>query len=167
MDLAEALFDSWNRQCQIVNAVASLVNEGNRHFKPSEDGMALDGQLAHIHDTRRFWVSQVAPEQAAGLISAYTDQEETPIADLDAIKACVVASGEAVLAAVRVGLENGGPMSGPHAVYDNPVLLLQHMVWHEGWHVGLICLALRLNGQEPPQEWEESNVWGMWRTETW
>ena len=41
------------------------------------------------------------------------------------------------------------------------------MVWHDGWHVGLIFLALRLNGQEPPEEWEEPNVWGQWRTETW
>jgi hypothetical protein len=41
------------------------------------------------------------------------------------------------------------------------------MVWHDGWHVGLIFLALRLNGQEPREEWEEPNVWGLWRTESW
>ena len=31
----------------------------------------------------------------------------------------------------------------------------------------IVFLALRLNGQEPPEEWEEPNVWGQWRTETW
>ena len=40
-------------------------------------------------------------------------------------------------------------------------------IWHDGWHVGLIFLGLRLNGQEPPEEWEEPNVWGQWRTEVW
>ena len=167
MDLAEALLDSWDRQCRIVDAVASLINELNRHVKPSDDGMTLDRQLAHMHGVRRYFLSQVASKHAAGLISASADKEGTPLADLDTIKTCLKASEKAVREAVREGLEKGGPMAGGNVVYDNPVLFLQHMVWHDGWHVGLIFLALRLNGQEPPEEWEEPNVWGKWRTETW
>lgn len=168
MNIAEALLDSWDRQCRIVTSVATLINEENRHVKPSEDGMGLDGQLAHMHSVRKFFLSQVAPEQAASLITAYSDDQGTPLADLDAIKACLTASGDAVRAAVKEGLENGcAPMSSEHVTYDNPVLLMQHMVWHDGWHTGLIFLALRLNGQEPQEEWEEPNVWGLWRTETW
>ena len=167
MDIAEALLDSWDRQCRIVDAVASLIDEANRHVKPSDDGMTLDRQLAHMHGVRRFFLSQVAPEHAAGLVSASADKEGTPLADLDAIKACLKASAAAVRGAVKDALAKGGPMAGEHVVYDNPVLFLQHMVWHDGWHVGLIFLALRLNGQEPPEEWEEPNVWGLWRTETW
>ncbi|HRI43763.1 MAG TPA: DinB family protein [Fimbriimonadaceae bacterium] len=168
MDVTEALLDSWDRQCRIVEAVASLVDEANRHVKPSEDGWPLDKQLAHMHNTRKFWLSQVAPQHAANLGEVYADENGTLISDLDAIKACLRASGLAVREAVREGLAKvGGPMTGENATYDNPVLLLQHMVWHDGWHVGLIFLALRLNGQEPPEEWEESHVWGQWRTETW
>lgn len=167
MDLAEALLDSWERQCRIVDAVASRIDGANRHVKPSDDGMTLDRQLAHMHGVRRYFLSQVAPAHAAGLVSAYADKEGAPLADLDAIKACLKASEKAVREAVREGLEKGGPMAGGNVVYDNPVLFLQHMVWHDGWHVGLIFLALRLNGQEPPEEWEEPNVWGQWRTETW
>jgi len=167
MDVAEELLDSWDRNCRIVESVAGLIDEQNRHAKPSADGMALDAQLAHIHSTRKFWLSQVAPEHASGLASSYADKQGTPLADLDAIRACLKASGKAVREAVQEGIRRGGPMKGEHAVYDNPVLLLQHMVWHDGWHVGLIFLGLRLNGQEPPEEWEEPNVWGQWRTEMW
>jgi len=167
MDVAKALLESWDRQCQIVDSVMSLIDEGNRHAKPSDDGMALDSQLAHMHSTRKYFLSQVAPTHAAALTSAYADKDGTPLADLDAIKACLRASAAAVRGAAAEGLEKGGPMAGGHAVYDNAVLFLQHMVWHEGWHVGLIFLALRLNGQEPPEEWEEPKVWGLWRTETW
>ena len=167
MDVTEALLDSWDRQCRIVEAVASLIDESNRHLKPSEDGWSLDRQLAHMHNTRKFWLSQVAPERAATLGRAYSDDQGTPIADLDAIKSHLKASGMAVREAVREGLAQGGPMAGENVTYDNPVLLLQHMVWHDGWHVGLIFLGLRLNGQEPPEEWEEPNVWGLWRTEKW
>src|SRR5579863_5483369 len=167
MDIAEALLDSWDRQCTIVNNVASLIDDENRHVKPSEDGWPLDAHLAHMHGVRRFFLSKVAPEHAADLPSAYADKEGTPLADLDAIKECLRASGKAVRDAVQTGLDKGGPMAGPHVTYENPVLLLQHMVWHDGWHVGLIFLGLRQNGQEPPEEWEEPNVWGLWRTEAW
>lgn len=168
MDVTEALIDSWDRQCRIVAAVCSLIDESNRHVKPSDDGMALDAQLAHMHSTRKFFLSQVAPEHAAGLPRSYSDDQGTPLADLDAIKNCLVASGLAVRAAVAERLDRGvDPMAGGNVTYDNPVLFLQHMVWHDGWHVGLIFLALRLNGQEPPEEWEEPNVWGEWRTEVW
>jgi uncharacterized damage-inducible protein DinB len=167
VDIIEPLLDSWDRQCRIVAAVASLVDEASRNFKPSENGWTLDRHLAHMHGVRRFFLSQVAPQHAEGLVSACADSEGTPLADLDAIKACLAASGKAVREAVREAIEKGGPMAGGHVVYDNAVLFLHHMVWHDGWHVGLIFLALRLNGQEPPEEWEEPNVWGQWRTESW
>lgn len=167
MDVSEALLDSWDRQCRIVNAVASLIDEANRHVQPSDDGWGLDRHLSHMNGVRRFFLSQVAPEHAANLASASADDQGTPLADLDAIKACLKASEKAVREAVRERLDKGGPMAGTHVVYDNAVLFLQHMVWHDGWHVGLIFLALRLNGQEPPEEWEEPNVWGQWRSEVW
>lgn len=167
MDITQALLDSWDRQCYIVEAVASLIDDENRAAKPSEDGWGIDRHLAHMHGVRRYFLSQVAPEQAAGLVSASADSEGTPLSDLNAIKACLKASGMAVREAVSRAIERGGPMAGEHVVYDTPVLFLQHMVWHDGWHIGLIFLALRLNGQEPPEEWEEPNVWGQWRTETW
>jgi len=167
MEIVHDLLDSWDRQCKIVNSVTSLIDDDNRHIKPSDDGWSLDRHLAHMHGTRRFFLSQVAPEHAADLVSASSDTEGTPLADLDAIKACLEASGKAVRNAVQAGIEKGGPMAGGHVVYDNPTLFLQHLVWHEGWHAGLIFLALRLNGQEPPEEWEETNVWGQWRKETW
>lgn len=167
MNVADLLFESWHRQCAILDSVASLINQQNRGFKPSEDGWPIDAHLAHMHGTRCYFLSQVAPDLCEGLPSAFVEDTRTPHSDLDYIKSCLTASGQAIEVAVRRGLEPGGPLSGGHVVYDSPVLLLQHMVWHEGWHVGLIFLALRVNGQEPPEEWEERKVWGQWRTETW
>ena len=31
--------------------------------------------------------------------------------------------------------------------YDHPILMLQHLIWHEGYHHGQIKLALKLAGR--------------------
>jgi len=167
MNTADLLFESWDRQCAILDSVTSLVNQDNRGAKPSEDGWPIDAHLAHMHGTRRYFLSQVAPDLAESLPAAFAEGASTPHPDLEHIKYCLSASSLAIKEAVKRGLEKGGPLSGGHVVYDSPVLLLQHMIWHEGWHVGLIFLALRLNGEEPDEEWEEIEVWGRWRTESW
>jgi len=156
MELVDALLDSWERQTRIVNAVAGRITEENRHALPSPDGKPLDRQLAHIHGVRLGWLSQASPKHADGLSMIEWD------GDLDGVRAALARSGEAIGAAMRELLASGAEKAGP---YDHPVLFLQHMIWHEGWHVGLIMLGLRLAGQEPPEEWEEAHVWGEWRTE--
>jgi uncharacterized damage-inducible protein DinB len=164
MDLLDALLDSWDRQCRIVKAVASRVDESNRNVRPSQDGWPLDLQLAHMHGVRKEWLTQVSPERGAALGSAFEVPWKSAIGDLDAIRALLDDSAKAIREAMRELLTNG---TGAIGGYDHPVLFLQHMVWHDGWHVGLIFLGLRLAGQEPSDEWEEANVWGEWRTEEW
>src|SRR5947208_12009706 len=96
MDVTEALLDSWDRQCRIVNAVAARIDESNRHAKPSEDGWPLDHQLAHIHNVRHFFLANIAPERAAAIGDSFVDGWETPIDDLTQIKALLKESGVAV-----------------------------------------------------------------------
>ncbi|RYG49027.1 hypothetical protein EON79_02675 [bacterium] len=162
MDVTEALLESWDRQCRIVDSVAALIDDSNREVKPSEDGWTLLHHLAHIHLVRRYWLSQVVPERGKALGASFSDGWTTPIDDLDGIKSLLKESAVAVREGVRESLENG---TGAVGGYDHPVLFLQHMIWHEGWHVGLLFLGLRLAGQEPAEEWEETHVWGEWRTE--
>jgi uncharacterized damage-inducible protein DinB len=162
MDVTTALLDSWDRQCRIVRSVAGLINDSNREFKPSADGMPLYGHLAHIHSVRKFFLAQLDREGAYRLIDVYRNGWEDPIEDLETLRLALDDSAAAVRAAV---LGAFATETGKSGWYDNPVLYLQHMIWHEGWHVGLMFLALRLNGQEPAEDWEEANVWGEWRTE--
>lgn len=50
---------------------------------------------------------------------------------------------------------------------NHPVLLLQHMLWHEGYHVGQIKLALKAMGYVMSEAEEERAIWGLWRHEAW
>lgn len=159
MEVAAALLDTWDRQCRILNNVGSLIDVSNRHIKPSPDGRTAAHQLAHIHRVRQCWLDEVAPESSAPLPSVFVVDWQVPIDDLEAIRSALDASASAVRQTVETLLAQGNPPAGP---YPSVVHFLQHMVWHEGWHIGLLFLALRLNGQEPPEEWEDTQVWGQW-----
>jgi uncharacterized damage-inducible protein DinB len=162
--LEQQLLESWDRQTQILSNLASQIDETNRRAKPSPDGWGIDTHLGHIHEVRYWWLSKVAPELAKDLGDGLEEQgdEWLAIENLAEIKRLLEESGLAVRKAVADALESGTEKFGP---YDHPVLFLQHMIWHEGYHFGLINLALRNIGAEPSEEWAEENVWGLWRTE--
>src|SRR5438309_4558241 len=107
MDITEALLDSWDRQCRIVDAVMTRINDANKHAKPSEDGWSLDKQLAHMHNTRKFFLKNVAPERAAPLGRSYIDEEGTPVQNLEELKEMIRASGVAVREATEELIKNG------------------------------------------------------------
>ena len=46
--------------------------------------------------------------------------------------------------------------------YDHPILLLQHMVWHEGYHHGQIKLALKVAGRPMTDEEAGPVTWDVW-----
>ena len=46
--------------------------------------------------------------------------------------------------------------------YDHPILMLQHMVWHEGYHHGQIKLALKVAGRSLPDKQVGRGTWGIW-----
>jgi hypothetical protein len=50
---------------------------------------------------------------------------------------------EAVRNAVEDRIRSGRAME---LHYDHPLLFLQHMIWHEGYHHGQIKLALKISG---------------------
>lgn len=163
-DVQEMLMESWDKQAQIMTNLASLVTEENKGLKPSDDGMDLEMQLAHVHSTRRYWLSQFSPEhlEMSSPVREWTGDGWKMIADLEEVKKQLALSAKQVSAAVSDHLKPGAEPGGQ---YENPVMYLQHMVWHEGWHAGLIMLGLRLGGLEPAEEWEDPKIWQLWRGE--
>jgi len=65
--------------------------------------------------------------------------------------------------AVKNGVESGQEMK---LHYDHPILMLQHMIWHEGYHHGQIKLAIKLAGH-PLRDKEAGPIsWGIWMRKT-
>jgi len=46
--------------------------------------------------------------------------------------------------------------------YDHPILMLQHLIWHEGYHHGQIKLALKAAGRAFDTEEIGQVTWDVW-----
>ena len=68
-------------------------------------------------------------------------------------------SDKAVRDAVKSRVEAGRDMT---LHYDHPILLLQHMLWHEGYHHGQIKLALKASGRPLPDKEAGPLTWRVW-----
>ena len=47
--------------------------------------------------------------------------------------------------------------------YDHPILMLQLMLWHEGYHHGQIKLALKVAGHPIRDDQAGPLTWDVWR----
>jgi uncharacterized damage-inducible protein DinB len=162
MDLIEGILLSWDRQTAMVQNVAGLIDDESFDFRPGTDEHSLGYHLCHIHEVRHWWLSQIDKEAAAAFGNVFEETDGTwkPIRNLAQIREQLDVSAKAVRDVVERLLRTGAEKAGP---YDHPMLFLNHMVWHEGWHVGEILLGLRQNGRGPTDKWEEKNLWELWR----
>ena len=167
MTVIQALLESWRRQAQIIDNIASLMDDRLLDYRLGEDEWILAHHLAHINHTRRYWLNTVTGEENPSIVSLYTKvgEDYVPSRDLNEIRAALKASAAALEKFFAESLEDP---ERPIKQYEHPVFFIQHMIWHEGYHYGVLNLALRLAGSEPSEEWEEKHVWELWRgVEVW
>ena len=153
--LLEPLLDSWDRNHTILLNLLRALPEGGLEVRAMDGSPSIAELFTHIHYVRLAFVFEDAPEFARTL------PEEEWVAELDSgrIAQMLNGSAEAVRDAVKSRVEAGQDMN---LHYDHPILLLQHMLWHEGYHHGQIKLALKVAGR-PMADAEAGPVtWDVW-----
>jgi uncharacterized damage-inducible protein DinB len=153
--LLEALLDSWDRNNAILLNLLRALPEGGLEARAMEGGPSVAELFMHIHYVRLVFVSEDAPEFARKLPEDEWRAERDP----GRIAQMLNESAEAVRDAVKGRLEAGGDMD---LHYDHPILLLQHMIWHEGYHHGQIKLALKLTGRPMTDDEAGPISWNVW-----
>jgi uncharacterized damage-inducible protein DinB len=111
--------------------------------------------FTHIHYVRLVFVSEDAPDFAASL----PDKEWAFERDRNRIAQMLNDSAKTVRDAVKNKIETDREM-GLH--YDHPILFLQHMIWHEGYHHGQIKLALKVAGRPLSDDDAGPVTWDVW-----
>jgi uncharacterized damage-inducible protein DinB len=157
--LLEALLDSWDRNNIILVNLLRAVPEGGLDARAVEGSMTVAEMFLHIHGTRLFVVSEDAPEFAGEPLEKGWRETRDP----DRIAHMLNDSACAVRGALKDRLETGKEML---VRYDHPILLLQHMVWHEGYHHGQIKLALKAMGRPLDDEEIGPVTWHVWFDKT-
>jgi uncharacterized damage-inducible protein DinB len=122
----------------------------------ASDGSPSIAQLfTHIRFVRLVFVLEDAPEVARSL----PQEEWVAECDPERIAQMLNDSAQAVREAVRGRVQRG---RGMDLHYDHPILLLQHMIWHEGYHHGQIKLALKVAGLPITDDKAGPVTWGVW-----
>jgi uncharacterized damage-inducible protein DinB len=153
--LLEALLDSWDRNNTILVNLLRAVPEGGLAVRAMEGSPSVAELFTHIHYVWLVLVLEDAPEFARKL----PEEEWVGEQDRERIAQMLNKSAKAVRDAVKIRVEAGRDMD---LHYDHPVLLLQHLIWHEGYHHGQIKLALKLAGRPISDKEAGPVTWGVW-----
>lgn len=153
--LLDALLDSWDRNNAILINLLRALPESALEIKASDDSPPIGALFAHMHYVRLVFVLEDAPEFAREPPA----QEWVPAPDRHRLAQMLTESAKTVRDAVRGKVEAGAQMN---LHYDHPILMLQHMIWHEGYHHGQIKLALKIAGRTMSDAEAGPLSWRVW-----
>ena len=155
-ELLEALLDSWDRNNTIMLNLLRAIPEGGLDAKATATGATVAQQFMHFHHERLVSVSEEAPEFGRPVPKDEwaAERNRERIADM------LSDSATAVRDAVRGRLLAGRDLD---LHYDHPLLLLQMLLWHEGYHHGQIKLALKIAGFPIGDDEAGPLTWDVWR----
>lgn len=153
--LLDALLDSWDRSNVILINLLRALPPSGLDARATAGSPTVAQLFTHIHYVRLVFVFEDAPERAVELPT----EEWVDERNREQIATWLRSSGAAVREAVRGRIASGRPMD---THYDHPILLLQHMLWHEGYHHGQIKLALKMAGCPLSDDAAGPLTWRVW-----
>ncbi|HTR36460.1 MAG TPA: DinB family protein [Bryobacteraceae bacterium] len=153
--LLEALLDSWDRNNSILINLLHVIPEGGLEASAMEGSPSVAQMFTHIHYVRSVFLFEDAPAFAGEV----PEKEWAAERDRGRIAQVLNASAKAVRDAVKTSVETRREMN---LHYDHPILLLQHMLWHEGYHHGQIKLALKLAARPISDDDAGPVTWDIW-----
>lgn len=157
------LLDSWDRNNTILLNLLRLLPEGGLDARATKGSPSVAEMFTHIHYVRLVFVSEDAPEFAPQFTGPAPDGQWKAERDPDRIAEMLNESAKAVRDAVKGRLQAGREMD---LHFDHPILMLQHMIWHEGYHHGQIKLALKMDGLPLDNKVAGPGTWRVWMNKT-
>jgi len=153
--LLDALLDSWDRNNTILINLLRALPDGGMDARAVDGSPTVAQLFMHIHYVRLVFVAEDAPEFSAPLPEGEWRSER----NRDRIAEMLNESAKVVRDAVNGRLKAGRDMD---LHYDHPLLMLQHMIWHEGYHHGQVKLALKAAGRPFDDEAIGQVTWDVW-----
>jgi uncharacterized damage-inducible protein DinB len=156
MSALDGLLLALDRQQAMILDLLDVVSDDHMSLRALEGRMTLGEHFQHISEVRMYWLGQIAAKNPGANING-------PRLPFDGTRDGLRQALEGSHAAARSYLAASLESDSAGAPYDHPALYFGHMLWHEGWHVGQIDLALERGGAELSEEWAERALWERWR----
>ena len=153
--LLDVLLNSWDRNHTILINLRRAVPPNLLEAKAIASSPSVAQMFTHIHFVRLVFIAEDAPEFAEELPAEEWAFERDP----RRIEEMLNHSRIAVRQVVKNTFGAGRALQ---LHYDHPVLFLQHMLWHEGYHHGQIKLALKLAGCPLTDDQAGPLTWRIW-----
>jgi len=153
--LLDAILDSWDRNNTILINLLRLVPAELMDLRGTATSHSLGELFTHMHYCRLVFVFEDAPE----IVPVEPKGEWAVERDRERLVQKLNESAVAVREAVRTRIASARAMDRH---YDHPILMLQHFIWHEGYHHGQIKLLLKQNGQAIEDEAAGDVTWDVW-----
>lgn len=158
-DLLADVLDSWDRNNRIVTNLLNAIPLEGLAAKATPESPTVAALFMHFHYVRLVFIEENAPEFAPEVPTDEWGIEP----DRDRLTRMLNESAQAVRDVVKAAVTTGRAMD---LHYDHPILFLQHMLWHEGYHHGQIKIALKLAGVPLADEVIGPLSWNVWMRKT-
>jgi len=147
--LADHLLETWAIHDRVQRDLLDAIPTAALAAPPAK-GRSVGEQFAHLHNVRLMWLRSAAPDLLDGLAKV----EKADAGDKERLGGALEASGRAVAALLRLGLETGR-IKGfkPH-----PVAFLGYLIAHEPYHQGDVGVVLAQTGHPL----DRTTAYGMW-----
>ena len=165
MNVTDAILETWRRNTTVLTNILQALPEGGIDAMDTGGTWTVAHHLADMQSATLDWLEKSSPRFAVNLEQLYFDDPSSPAGfgaerDLQKIIAAFTASSRAVETAVRHHLETGEAFG---EVYANPIFFLQHMIWHQAYHMGQIVWALKQSGMRFSDEQTFEMIWKVLR----
>ena len=154
-DLRTMLLDCCERNNTIAINLLRAIPKNAWQVKAMEGSPTVAQLFMHMHYVRLVFISENASEIAVHLPETEWGFELDP----NRMEQMLRESAALVREAVDSRLTARRQMD---LHFDNPALLIQHMIWHDGYHHGQIKLVLKLAGQQISDKEIGRATWGIW-----
>jgi len=159
-DLLTPLLESWDRNNRILVNLLRAVSDADMDLAATPGSPTIAAMFSHLHFCRVYVVNENAPEFARPI----PPENEWPTErDPARLEEMLNQSAQLLSEAVKDRVESGLPMA---RFYDHPILMIQHMLWHDGYHHGQIKLALKAAGRPLNDKEIGLTTWHVWMRKT-
>ena len=157
--MIEVLLDSWDRNNTITVNLLRAVPDDAMDLRPMDSSPSIAQLFTHLHYVRLIFVAEAAPEFGIDVTHCEWQAER----DRAKLAQMLNDSAKVVRNAVTGRLASARPMDRH---FDHPILMLQHLLWHDAYHHGQIKLTLKMAGRAFDDEVIGPLTWDVWMNKT-